>query len=235
MVDFHTHILPEIDDGSNSTDMSFAMFDLMKEQGVRNVVATPHFYANTYTIDQFLMKRTESYQKILLQGEQQGRELPKVRLGAEVLYFHGISRANLLNRLCIEGTDVLLLELPYSQWEQNIYDELWEIIQRKDVRIVLAHIERYYHLQKDKSTWDGIMQLPLYKQMNAGAFINWKKRHQSMKILREQGVVLLGSDCHNDSSRVPNLLDGLSLIVDKMGDEYLRKLSVLEEKLMGKW
>lgn len=235
MIDFHTHILPEIDDGSDSTETSFAMFEQMEEQGVRNVIATPHFYANTYTVDQFIQKRAESYQKIVLQAEYRGIELPKIRLGAEVLYFNGISRANLLNKLCIEDTNVLLLELPYSQWEQNIYDELCEVLQRKDLRIVLAHIERYYPLQKDKTIWDEVMQLPFYKQMNAGAFVNWKKRHQTLKILKEQGDVVFGSDCHNDTTRKPNLLDGLSIVVEKMGDGYLKRLSALEEALMGKW
>lgn len=235
MIDFHTHLLPELDDGSQSVPMTFSMLDMMKEQGIRRIVATPHFYANNYTVEQFLEKRLESYQKVVVQAKQTDRELPKIRLGAEVYYFSGIGRANLLNRLCIEDTDVLLLELPFCQWENRIYDELSEIIHEQKLQIVLAHIERYYSLQKDRTVWEAIMRLPLYKQMNAGPFLYWKSRRKAMHILQEQKVVLLGSDCHNDMKRKPNLLDGLSVVVGKMGDGYLKELSALEEKLMGTW
>lgn len=234
MVDFHTHILPAIDDGSRSIDMTFSMFDMLKEQGIRNVVATPHFYANNTTVDQFLAKRLDSYQKIIRQAERRGIGLPNMRLGTEVFYFSGIGRANLLQKLCIEDTNVLLLELPFEQWEPQLYDELREIVERQELSIVLAHIERYYAYQKEKDIWDAVMELPLYKQMNADVFINWRRRHKGMKLLKEQQVVLLGSDCHNDTTRKPNLLDGLSIVAGKMGDDYLKKLSALEEKLLGR-
>lgn len=235
MVDFHTHILPGIDDGSSNVDMTFAMLEQMREQGVRNLIATPHFYANNYTIDQFLDKRIDSYQKVVLQAKRRGISLPNIRLGAEVLYFSGIGRANLLNKLCIENTNVLLLEMPFCQWEPKLYQELEEIICDQKIKIVLAHIERYFSYQKDLEMWEKIMKLPLYKQMNAAAFTSWRFRRKSLQILENQGVVLLGSDCHDDSHRPPNLLDGLSIIVGKEGDDYLKKLGELEEKLLEKW
>ena len=57
MIDFHTHILPKMDDGSKSTEESIAMLKMQAEQGIRWVVATPHFYAEPESPQDFLQRR----------------------------------------------------------------------------------------------------------------------------------------------------------------------------------
>ena len=54
MIDFHSHILPEMDDGSKDVKMSLAMLQMEREQGVTEVVFTPHFYAQQDTVAHFL-------------------------------------------------------------------------------------------------------------------------------------------------------------------------------------
>ena len=54
MIDFHSHILPGIDDGSKNTQMSLAMIEEEKKQGVHTIVATPHFYADEDSVERFL-------------------------------------------------------------------------------------------------------------------------------------------------------------------------------------
>ena len=55
-IDFHSHILPEIDDGSRSVEESVAILDMMAADGVTVVAATPHFYCTQNSIDTFLQK-----------------------------------------------------------------------------------------------------------------------------------------------------------------------------------
>ena len=57
IIDFHTHILPGIDDGSRDIDTSCRMLEMAAEQGVELIVATPHFYASRDRIEHFLEKR----------------------------------------------------------------------------------------------------------------------------------------------------------------------------------
>ena len=57
MVDFHSHILPALDDGSSSVEESIALLKMLSEQGVSAVCATPHFNANRTTVDEFLAAR----------------------------------------------------------------------------------------------------------------------------------------------------------------------------------
>ena len=60
-IDFHSHILPKIDDGSRSVEESVKLLDLMAQDGVSVVAATPHFYCSKTSIHRFLDRRAEAY------------------------------------------------------------------------------------------------------------------------------------------------------------------------------
>ena len=111
MIDFHSHILPGMDDGSKSTQESLEMLDMLRAQGVDTVAATPHFYARENPPEVFLRRRAEAWNRL---RPQLTADSPRVLLGAEVRYFQGISHVDRLHDLCLEGQDVLLLEMPFS-------------------------------------------------------------------------------------------------------------------------
>ena len=81
----------------------------------------------------------------------------------------------MIPKLCVEGTQTLLLEMPFAQWNSAIYADVEKLVRHQKLKVVLAHIERYYEFQKKKEIWDAVMELPLYRQMNAGVFLNWKR------------------------------------------------------------
>ena len=60
MIDWHSHVLPALDDGSHSIAQSLEMLTMLKEQGVDTVIATPHFYANDESVEKFLERRERS-------------------------------------------------------------------------------------------------------------------------------------------------------------------------------
>jgi len=113
MLDIHTHILPNIDDGSRSVAESVAMIRASMEQGVNRLALTPHFYPERESPKRFLERRGESARELsaALAGMKQ---LPKMCLGAEVAYFEGMSRTEHIDSLCIGRTRMLLVELPFS-------------------------------------------------------------------------------------------------------------------------
>ena len=121
MIDWHSHILPEMDDGSKNVEESLCLMKMLAEQGVDTVIATPHFYANDESVDSFLERRAVSYEKLQTQLSD---SLPEVLLGAEVSYYPGISRMADLKRLKIEKTQLLLLEMPMSKWKEYSPDSL---------------------------------------------------------------------------------------------------------------
>lgn len=206
-IDFHTHILPGIDDGSRNVEMSLRMLAAQREQQVDEIVATPHFYAQKDSVEEFLLRRQRSYEKLKTAMEENGFD-QKLYLAAEVYYFQGIGSAGMIPKLCVEGTQTLLLEMPFAQWDSAIYADVEKLVRHQKLKVVLAHIERYYEFQKKKEIWDAVMELPLYRQMNAGVFLNWKKRHKAFQLAKEATTIILGSDCHNMDTRHPKSCRG---------------------------
>ena len=113
MIDWHTHILPGVDDGSRDVEESIKMLSELKAQGIEYVVATPHFIANAESVDEFLKRRDEAYASLTAVA---GEDLPKILCGAEVKYYPGIARMEGLEKLTVGDTRILLLEMPMAKW-----------------------------------------------------------------------------------------------------------------------
>lgn len=233
LIDFHSHILPGIDDGSRSAAQSLDMMKLELDQGIGRIVATPHFYADKISVDKFLSRRQQAYEKVMAAIDEQGRKAPVFYLGAEVYYFGGIGKAEMLPKLCMGDTDTILLEMPFCQWTKDMLENVEQILDKQKLHIILAHIERYYDYQKKKDIWNAIFDLPITAQINAGSFLNWKKRGRCMKFLKEDWDVLLGSDCHNTETRVPNLAQGREVIAKKLGQARLDEIDELGERILS--
>ena len=77
MIDWHTHILPEMDDGSRSVEESKQMLQALHEQEIDCVIATPHFLANREPVEHFLARREQAYRQLSQLG---GEDLPRGRL-----------------------------------------------------------------------------------------------------------------------------------------------------------
>ena len=64
-----------------------------------------------------------------------------------------MSRSEGMEALCIEGTELLLLEMPFCPWSRRALREVWELQARTGLRVMLAHVERYLRWQTAE-TWD---------------------------------------------------------------------------------
>ena len=201
IVDFHTHILPGMDDGSADPAESAAMLAEEARQGVDLVVLTPHFYATENSPRQFLARRSAAYQRLM---QVVRPEFPQLRLGAEVQYFEGMSRAESLDGLTVEGTPLLLLEMPFSRWPSRTVSEVLELNDRQGVQVVLAHVERYLPMQYEEA-WRTFAENGVLMQASASAFRSWGKRRKIRSMMRDGMIQFFGSDCHNMDDRPPNL------------------------------
>ena len=215
MTDFHMHVLPGMDDGSKSVEMSLGMLERSASYGVNTVAATSHFYAWENSPRKFLTRRAEAHRRLMETAA--GREdLPRVLLGSEVCFFDGVSGMDELEALCLEGTKLLLLEMPFVRWTERMLREV-ETIQRSGLIPVAAHIERYLDFQP-KSLMNEFFELGVLLQCNASFFLDRRAR-RALKMFRKGQVRFLGSDAHNLSSRPPNLGGAAELIEKKLGRE----------------
>ena len=217
MTDLHSHVLPGVDDGSSSLEESIELLRLLGEQGVDCVCATPHFDALYDDPDAFFGRRSKAYARLAEAIE--GKDLPRIILGAEVAYFPGISNMNLIERLCLEGSRYLLIEMPSEPWSDYTVNELVKIAVTKDIRPVIAHAERYMFLQRT-STLMRLREIGALMQVNASFFINRKTRRRALALLKREEIHFLGSDCHNLTLRPPKYAEAVKIIKDKLGDNF---------------
>lgn len=239
MIDFHTHILPGIDDGSRNVNMTAAMLREEKRQGAELVVATPHFYANQMPIERFLENRARAIAKTERMRAEADEALPAIVVGAEVYFFQGMGRAAMVDKLCVGDTRTLLLEMPFEQWTEAMLRDVEQLIERRGLNIVLAHIERYHGFQRDKAVWNRVMALPLTPQINAGSFIKKGglfhpngKRKFCLRYLEEHPRLIVGSDCHNLEGRAPNVRQGRREIEAELGKKALRVIDATTKRAL---
>ena len=230
IIDMHCHILPGVDDGAKDLETSLAMLEASRDQGVQCMVATPHFYATRDRVDAFLARREAAWEVL---KSRMGSDFPEVMLGAEVAFFQGISRAERLDALRIEGTSSMLLEMPFRPWSQGDVDEVSQIIEKHGYTIIIAHIERYLAMHGNTGFIMDLLDMPVKIQINAECLLDWRQRGRMLKMLRNGDVHLLGSDCHGMLHRPPNLAEGREAVRKKLGPEYLERMDRCAEDLLG--
>ena len=230
ITDFHSHILPGIDDGSRSVEMSEAMFAACKEQGIDIQIATPHFYASHDDPEHFLKKRDAAYEKVHHIAEEKGIQLLK---GAEVAFFRGMGDSESLDKLLIGDTDLLLLEMPFRQWTDKDIREVKQIRSRGIIPVI-AHIERFGEYQKDKDPYYELLDMDIPVQVNAEALLSLRTRGRAIRFFKEGTAKILASDCHNTGSRPQNLKEGRAWIEKKLGKDFLDELDGYTEKLLAR-
>lgn len=228
MIDFHCHCLPNIDDGSHSVEESLKILEMLYAQGVKLVVATPHFIANNESVESFLVRRQKANETL---SKNLNNELPEIRLGAEVEFYEGISNLKDLKKLCIEGTDILLLEMPNVKWTQFVVNELYRLVSFGNIRIMLAHIERCLFLQ-DPDVVDYLLSNDVIMQSNASYFTHVFTKRKACRYLKDNIIHVLGSDSHNITSRPPLIKDALDVIEKKLGLRAVKHLHNVSEDII---
>lgn len=239
MIDFHTHVLPGIDDGSDNIEMSLAILEESARQGVSYVACTPHFDSTRHRLDDFLEKRAKVYNALkerIDQAENSGEEGRYAKLlpaAAEVYYSPGISRSQAVKSLTMEGTDILFLEMPFDAWRSEYIDDIERLC--RHYTVVLVHLERYMEWKNRKfikKVLEMAEELPLYVQINSNSLVNHSKSKKLVKMFDEGDAHLVGSDCHNMSSRAPNMKAGFDVLKWKLGPEATSELEQMNREFL---
>ena len=193
VVDFHSHILPGADHGSSSVETSLKQLKLASDAGVTRIIATPHFYPHRHTLDKFLEKREECANALFSVCDG---TLPEVKIGAEVLLCEGLEKLPGLEKLCLSGTNYLLIELPFADFRHEYCDTV-EKIQKSGLKVILAHVDRYAKENIEQMIDIGVERL----QVNADSLDKMFKPKHILEWAKRGYVIALGSDIHNDDAK----------------------------------
>jgi len=210
-VDFHSHILPGADHGSQNIRTSLAQLRHAAAAGVDTIVATPHFYIEEDTVDEFLKRREEAF-ALLSENNESGIEIIKA---AEVQLAIGISELCGLEKLCIGDTKYILLEFPPEPWPYWMFDFVSDIIEKRALLPIIAHIDRYSERGREK-----LLSLGVKYQVNASSLIGFCSTKKKLLGLVKSGAVdVLGSDTHGSGEVSYKLF---SKATKKLGDSALQ-------------
>lgn len=223
ITDFHSHVLPGVDDGSDSVQRSVEMLKIMAQQGIRRVVATPHFYPQQDTPERFLRRR-KAAQLRLFEELRKHPGLPEVIMGAEVYFYNGISESEAISELTIGVKKCILIENPHVPWTDAVYRELEAIYVKRGLIPIVAHIDRYIRPLHTFGIPKRLAELPVMVQANAEFFLDRKTSKMALRMLDAGRIHLLGSDCHNTTTRKPNLAQALEVIERKLGQDALEHI-----------
>ena len=181
------------------------------------------------TVEHFLFKGAQA--EVALRKEMELCEiLPEVRVGAEVYFFRGISDTQVLRELAIDGTEFILVEMPHGTWTDAMYRELELIHSKHGLTPIIAHVDRYLGRLRTFGIPENLAELPVLVQANTGFFQKYST--QAMRMLNRDQIHLLGSDCHNLSTRFPNLGETVDNIRKKLGEHALLRIMKYQEVVL---
>lgn len=229
-IDVHSHVLPGVDDGSKDMDMSMAMVDMAYEQGVRTMIATPHYYPGHMRYPR--ERLDEIYQKTISLIKEKYSDF-NLYLGNEIYYKDEILEKLKNKRVCtMADSSYILLEFSPSAEYTYLRNAVYKCLDAGYYPI-LAHIERYGCLWKNDKQVRELIKMGAYMQINAenfeGGFFSAEKR-VCLKMIQSGLVHFLGSDCHNLGSRKPNLKQAYDYLRDKLPQELYQELAVTNPK-----
>ncbi len=192
-VDFHSGILPRMDvkNVEAGADESVEILKILHKAKIKTVVATPYFNSVDDNVPSFLAKREESYK--FLEKKVQGVSLPRVILGAEVLFTTSLLDIRDLDKLCVGNTNYIMLALPYQEYSEMVLETLQKIIISKNLCPVIAHIEKYLEFYTIEQI-EKISSLGVIMQLSCDAIINRTTRKSALELLSRNVVQIIGSN-----------------------------------------
>ena len=187
MLDFHAHVLPGADHGSDGLQTSLRQLELAEQAGIDVLIATPHFYPQWDDFGHFLRKREETLAQLL------DHYAGPIRLlaGCEVHMCVGLDHLEGLEELCIPGTKVMLCELPFRGLTDGMTETFERLMDDRGITPVLAHVDRY-----DPTVIENLFGLGLPGQLNAEPLCRRFQRRRLLPWIDRGQIVALGSDIH---------------------------------------
>ena len=235
MTDLHTHILPGMDDGAVSLRSSILLLQKEWEEGVDRVALTPHFYHSRESQKHFLDRRAAAYDRLLefraSLAPEVRRKLPAMILAAEVEWQPDLESWSHLEEFCYQKTKLLLVELPFYPWSEDMINKLYDLMSKTGLTPVIAHIDRYLDIQK-KELLQELYSIGLPMQLSGEALLHLFTREKALRLLRDETAQYVISDCHNLKDRKPNMGAALDVVEKKLGKGKADKLAWLSDRLL---
>lgn len=232
MIDFHSHIIPEIDDGSRSIEETMLLLDEAKKAGFEAIISTSHYIPGQFEFDE--ASRKQFLQVIGMGAKNLGIDIELV-LGSEIYATYDMVQSLKEHRAStINGTKYVLLELPMQTELPNVKNMIYDLISN-GFKPIIAHPERYAYVKQDPNWLIEYLELGVLFQSNYGSIIGiyGKEAQKTVKLLLKNNMIhFLGSDVHKPGSiyaKMPEIIQELRKILER---DELKKLTKTNAQLV---
>ena len=231
MIDFHTHIIPNIDDGSRSIEETCNLIKEAKEAGFDEIVLTSHYIEKYYETD---VPERDIWVEVITENLKNRGINTKVYLGNEIYLTDNIMDLLINGKAStINNSSYVLVELPENELPDNIYDVIYSLQQNKLIPII-AHPERCTYIQKKPDIALDLIDMGVLMQANYGSILGLygKKTEFIVRKFFENNMIhFLGSDVHNQDSIYKLIPDALNEIEKIIGTVKLNELTTVNPQL----
>lgn len=229
--DMHSHILPQLDDGSESLEMSLEIIERLRKQNVKNICFTPHYYSNEESISDFVSHRELSLKEL-------SPHIPEdvnYCVGAEVYVTRYLFNNSDLSPLCYGNSDYILCEFSFgNDFGEHTLNQFYRLRDNYGLVPVLTHIERYRNLMDDEALVERLVRQGIIIQSNVGAFTGFSQRRRLLRYVKRGYIKVLGTDCHSLTRGNPDLYSRtIRLIEDKCGEEYAENIMAVSAEIFS--
>ena len=203
MIDFHNHILPSVDDGSRSIDMSLSMLEYAQDQGITDVVNTVHLQHPK------MEGKDISFNRIKREIDDLETILYKnnidinIHMGSEVFFLPNLVELIDDPIATIGNGKYMLIEFhPYNIPE--IHKQVFFDLKMKGVTPIIAHPERYKKVQDNINIVAEWLEAGCIIQIDAGSplgFLGQQAKKTSELLIKNNWYQIIGSDAHDNKNR----------------------------------
>ncbi|MCI8383882.1 MAG: hypothetical protein HFJ33_03320 [Clostridia bacterium] len=231
MIDFHAHILPNIDDGARDIDETIYLVEEARKVGFEAIISTSHYMEGYYETN---TPEREMWIHVIYQKLQEENAKMKLYLGNEIYLSENIMQLLEEQKAStINDTSYVLFEMPLNIEPMNLYNVVYEMMQNKLVPI-LAHPERYSFIQEEPEIVNELIEKGVLMQSNYASIIGYYGKGAQIivkKLLRNNMVHFLGSDVHRANTIYPRIPQILEKIKEIVGKQKLEELTTTNPKL----
>lgn len=230
MIDIHSHILNNIDDGSKDIEMSINMLKKSELSGTTDIIATPHFMRGRFEVEyNEVLNRVENLKKI---SRDNNIDI-NIYAGQEVYYSRNILEYYSDKMIgTINNTRYMLIELPMLEFDINeVINNIYEL-QIRGITPIIAHPERYKPFIKKPSMINALIKEGMLFQLNAGSIagdFGKDVKKTATKYLEHNIYSFIGSDAHRDRGRDTDMREALNILEEHKKEEFINNGRVILE------
>lgn len=222
MIDFHSHILPGIDDGSKTLEQSIEIIEEAKNAGFKKIISTSHYMENYYQCE------TETRNKLLNKLKENVQDV-ELYLGSEIyISYNIIELIESGEASTINDSKYVLFEFPLTNTKpMNDKEVIYRLIENGYIPII-AHPERYPYIQANPDYLEELSDMGALFQANYGSIIGMygTKAKKTLKRILKRGLIsFFGSDVHRPEqvyNKMPQIMKKLHKI---LSEEEIEKLT----------